>query len=155
MFGTIYVTNFDVPLAQRREMRKHCGPYMWTAQDARKREGVGFYQHSKRLEVDKHGSTFRLRLEEANDHLPVYTKLTRINGYYCDSFQNSTLKPIVARLPHGRGFLAGWTMGNGMYASLETHVWDDIADAARRAHDSAEHAARQMQEDDDVAREEE
>lgn len=31
---------------------------------------------------------------------------------------------IVIRLPRGRGFLAGWTMGSGMISEVSRHVWD-------------------------------
>lgn len=54
---------------------------------------------------------------------------------------------IIARLPHGRGYLAGFTMGEGMAASLDGHIWTDIEDAARAAYDEAESAADREAED--------
>ena len=96
--------------------------------------------------MDRTGSPIALRLEEANQHLS-YSRLSNINGYYCDmDGDGDTLQPIIARLPHGRGFLAGWTMGEGMCASLDGHIWTDEEEAARAAHDLAEHDAERSRE---------
>lgn len=88
------------------------------------------------------GAGFRLRIEDANDSLRG-SRLAQTFGYYCDSEGfGDTLQPVICRLPGGRGFLAGFTMGAGMAATLEIDtVWDDAEDAARRAHDFAERAA--------------
>ena len=144
MFHEITMIEYARPLAKRLEARKFTGPYKWRPTNA-PCEGRGFYQASSGLRMDPRGSTFDLRLEDANDHLRG-ARLAMINGYYCDDFQSDTLQPIIARLPHGRGFLAGWTMGAGMCASLETYVWESAEEAARAAHDEAERAAERERE---------
>lgn len=115
-------------------MRKCCGPYMWTPAQAGIDKGRGFYQSSNSLSCGD--STFDLRLELANDHLQG--RVSHIRGYYADSFQDQTVIPIVARLPHGRGFLAGYTYGPGMCAAIDFDIWDNIEDCARDAHRIAE-----------------
>jgi hypothetical protein len=130
------------PLRQRLESRQYAGPYYFTP--AKPGTGRGFYQASHGLACDRAGSTFRLRLELANDHLSGRIALTR--GYYCDLHQDSTLTPIIARLPHGRGFLAGWTMGAGMVASLDATIWESEREAAMAAHDMAERDAERERE---------
>lgn len=132
------VHDFKKPLRERLEQRKHTSPYYWSP--ATPGGERGFYQASRYLGMDRAGSTFELRLEDANEHLG-HSRLAQITGYYTDDDCNETLKPIVARLPHSRGFLAGWTMGAGMCASLELDVYETIEDAARVAHSVAEYAA--------------
>lgn len=133
------IHDFSKPLKKRAEERKHCGPYHWTP--AKPGGGRGFYQSSRGLYCDRTGSIFDLRLTEANEHINRASSLSRINGYYCDNFGDCTLTPIVARLPHGRGFLAGWTMGAGMCASIDLTLHDNERDAAFAAHDMAERDA--------------
>ncbi len=140
MFAQITMIDYARPLAERAKARKTCGPYTWAP--AKPGNGRGFYQSSKGLYMDRHGSSLDLRLEEANDHLRG-TRLAFTTGYYCDEFGDDTLQPIVARLPSRRGFLAGWTMGRGMCASLDSHIWETIEDAARAAHDEAAYWAEE------------
>lgn len=145
MFSDIVLIDYRRSLAARRDARKSCGPYRWTP--ARPGSGRSFYQFSKGgLRMDPAGSTFDLRLEEANDLLPSGSRLRRVNGYYCDEFQDCTIIPIVARLPRSRGFLAGWTMGAGMLASLDATIWETAEEAARAAHDEAERDAERERE---------
>jgi len=118
-------------------MRKHVGPYRWTPTQA-PTNGRGFYQSSNGLWPDLAGSTFRLRLEEANNSLPSYYREIDIDGYYTNEWQDDTLQPIMARWPRSRGFLAGWTMGEGMCASLDAMIYDSAKDAAMAAHSIAE-----------------
>jgi hypothetical protein len=136
MFNQITLLDYKRPMRERLESRKYCGPYQWHPTQPGK--GRCFYQASKGLWMDERGSSFALRIEEANDHLPGRR---HPSGYYADNFQDTTLTPIVARLPHGRGFLAGWTMGRGMVACVDADIYADIRDAALAAHSMAEHAA--------------
>lgn len=130
------IHDFSRPMPERLKSREYTGPYYWTP--TKPGTGRGFYQSSKGLYCDKAGSTFDLRLEDANDHLGS-SRLSQINGYYCDEDgDGETLQPIIARLPRKRGFLAGWTMGRGMCASLDSTIWETEEDAARAAHDLAE-----------------
>lgn len=149
MFNTIKMIDYKKPLRTRLADRKHCGPYQWTP-DSR-HEGRAFYTAMRGLEMDRHGSTFRLRLEEANEH--VIGRTARITGYYCDSDGDCTMTPIIARLPHGRGYLAGWTMGGGMLGAVERDVYDTPEDAALAAHSIAERDAEREREADDLIEE--
>ena len=153
MFTCIKMINYARPLRERLEARKHCGPYMWSP--SKPGTGRSFYQARDLACGD---STIRLRLEYANDHLKDcgYGSLSRTNGYYCDAHEPSeTLTPIIARLPHGRGYLAGWTMGPNMVACVDGRIYSDITDAARDAHHIAERDAEkereyQQSQDDDA-----
>lgn len=51
------------------------------------------------------------------------------------------LAAFVFRLPHGRGFLAGWSMGDGMAAMVSRDIIADERDAMRRAESMADAAA--------------
>ncbi len=148
MFHNIVLIDYRRPLSRRT--RKVTGPYRWNPTPAGK--GRGFYCESNvnGFECAAHGSGFRLRLEPANEHLPN-RRLPL--SYFADDGGFTRMHPIVARLPHGRGFLAGWTMGEGMCASLDGYVWPDRESAARAAHDEARNAAEaeyQANEDEDV-----
>lgn len=72
----------------------------------------------------------------------------RHQGWYCDyEMQDDTLRGFVARLPHGRGFIIGWSMGAGMYAVLDySCAYDLERDAAYAADSMAEHAAERERE---------
>lgn len=131
------VHDFTKSLKERAKARKHCGPYHWTPCEPG--GSRGFYQAQGGLYCDRSGSIFDLRLSEANGHLDRYSRLARINGYFCDDDGcGDTLQPIVARLPHGRGFLAGWTMGRGMCGAIDLAIYDEARDAAIAAHNMAE-----------------
>lgn len=49
----------------------------------------------------------------------------------------------------GRGFLAGWTMGPGMCASLDAYIYKAPEDAAHAAHSMAESDAEKNREADE------
>lgn len=139
MFNQIVMLDYQRPLKVRAAARKSVGPYSW--RPARPMTGRGFYQASRGLECDPRGSSFALRLEDANEHLPS-SRLRQINGYFCDpDGDGDTLRPIIARLPRARGFLAGWTMGEGMAAALGAEIYADPEDAARAAHAMADRDA--------------
>jgi len=59
------------------------------------------------------------------------------------------------RLPHNRGFLAGWSIGEGMISEIEYTIYDDERDAALAADSIAEEVAererefQESQEEDD------
>lgn len=142
------VHDFTVPMRKRAESRKVVGPYyMKPMQPGAPR---GFYMEGRGFAPAKHGACFDLRLEEANDHLPHSGR--RAIGYYCDESQDDTLQPIIARLPHGRGFLAGWTMGAGMISNIDPGtIYSDEESAAYAAHSMAEYDAEESR---DAARKE-
>lgn len=63
-------------------------------------------------------------------------------GWYTDEYgDGDTIRGIVMRLPHGRGFIAGWTMGQGMISTVDYDMYDDIEDAAHIADSMAENVA--------------
>lgn len=70
----------------------------------------------------------------------------RHTGWHCDSFQDSKIRGIVMRLPHNRGFLAGWSMGDGMISEIEYIIYDDEHDAAHAADNIAEAVAEKERE---------
>jgi len=139
----ITLHDFSRPLAARKAARKYCGPYTWTvpALDT-KAEGRGFY-------FDRHGgigdATFYLRIAPANDFLRG-RRIAHINGYFADEYQDSTIYPYVASLPHGRGFLAAYGEGPGMWGTVDRRIYDTAEDAAYAAHSAAEHAAEKERE---------
>lgn len=76
-------------------------------------------------------------------------------GWFCDEFQDSKMRGIVARLPHGR-FLAGWSMGEGMASEIDGQIYTDETEAGRAADSMAESAAeteREYQEEQEAERE--
>ena len=70
----------------------------------------------------------------------------RHTGWFCDDFQDSKIRGIVMRLPHGRGFLAGWSMGEGMASEIDGYIYADAIDAARAADSMAETVAENERE---------
>lgn len=139
-FTDIITHDYRKPLKERLAARKYCGPYHHAPRDTTKSNGFGFYCASEELAMDKHGSICNLRLKLANDVIS-YSSLSRISGYYIDNHQDETLKPIIAILPHGKGFLAGWTLGQGMCAELGCYIYDNEQGAAMAAHVEAEYTA--------------
>lgn len=140
-FKTIYIhTGGSLP--ERLKLRKHCGPYQWTPAEPGK--GRGFYQSSKGLSMGD--GPLDLRLKLANDCEDVGRDLSRIDGYWTNEDCDESLTPIIALLPRSRGFLAGWTMGKGMYASIGAEIYDSEREAARAAHHDAEYAAERERE---------
>jgi len=100
--------------------------------------------------MDPRGSVLNLRIEGANEH--ISGRQSRTTAYWGDDDGFTTFTPIIARLPHARGFLAGWTMGQGMAASLEPEIYETPEDAAFAAHSIAEDVAereREYREDED------
>lgn len=67
-------------------------------------------------------------------------------GWYCDNFQDNKIRGIVMRLPHDRGFLAGWSMGEKMISEIEYIIYDDESDAAYAADSIAEDVAEKGRE---------
>lgn len=65
-----------------------------------------------------------------------------------DDGASETMRGVIFRLPHGRGFLYGWTFGEGMAASIGGDIWpgDDETGAARAADQCAESAAERERE---------
>jgi hypothetical protein len=144
MFNRITLHNFTRPLHKRKESRKHVGPYIWDVPSLNsKAEGRGFYFNSRGDEMG--GSTFRLRLAPADEYMPRYSRL-RGTAYHADEYGESTILPYVAILPHGRGFLAAYGEGPGMWGSVDYGIHATAHDAALAAHDAAERCAERERE---------
>lgn len=52
-----------------------------------------------------------------------------------------TIRGIVFRLPHNRGFLAGWTLGAQMSSEVEYYIYEDEISAAHGADKCAQYVA--------------
>lgn len=119
----------DLPIGfhamrRKRELRKTCGGY-YSVPAPNSNRGWGFYDDG-----GGSGSPFRLRIERADC------------GFSIDEYGYEHMYPIIARLPHGRGFLVGWTMGNGMAACLDADIFADEDNAWRAARRRCEDAAQ-------------
>jgi hypothetical protein len=140
--GTHIIHNLTRPLSKRLESRKHSGPYYGKPAYAGIDKYRSFYL----------GSDFmpELRWEWADE-------VVRLNhtGWYCDNYQDETIRGIVLRLPHNRGFLAGWSMGEGMMSEIELDIYPDQESAAYAADSSAEYAAERQREHEEANQEEE
>jgi hypothetical protein len=75
-------------------------------------------------------------------------------GWFTNDFCDDKIRGIVMRLPHGRGFLPGWSMGEHMASSLEYDVYDDEVECAYAADQLAEYAAEAQREYEEADREE-
>lgn len=120
-------------LDARRPGRSFCGDYYHAPTPGAK--GRGFYLGSDAL---------GLRWQWADE-----TEGARIGhtGWFCDDSQSQTIRGIVMRLPKGRGFLAGWSMGEEMASSVDySPIFDNAADAAACADSMAESAAESERE---------
>ena len=97
--------------------------------------GKGFY-----LEA---GRTFGLRsrwCDEVASHRIDHT------GWYCDDWQGGKIRGFVAKLPQSRGFLIGWSMGEGMASEIGGQVFYDEMQAAYAADSWAETIAEDYRE---------
>lgn len=69
---------------------------------------------------------------------------TRIDhtGWFTDEDgTGDKIRGVVFRLPRGRGFLAGWSMGHGMASEIDGTVYAEEAEAAYAADSEAEAVA--------------
>lgn len=119
----------DLPLGvwdlkNRHESRKVCGPY-YHAPKPDNSAGWGFYYGD--------ASQFSLRIEETGDEF-TYNEF------------GDTLGGIVARLSHGRGFLAGYTMGRHMASGFDPQIHEDEDEARAAAKECARVAAERQAE---------
>lgn len=134
------VMDYSLPRAKRTKWLLDIAPV--TRKQTRT---VGGYMSGSCLRGDTatvDGPAISLRIQDANKHLPSRTTLGRTRGYFTDDNMDDTLSPVVALLPHARGFLAGHTMGSGMWTVLDTsHIYSIARDAACAAHSFAEHEA--------------
>jgi len=124
------------PFKKRIERMKNSGVgAYYHAPTPNQHKGVGFY-----LDSDGMPGLRWKWCDEVED--------VRINhtGWFCDEYQDGKLRGIVMRLPKGKGFLAGWSMGEGMSSSVDCDIIDNEIDAARTADSLAENAAERERE---------
>jgi hypothetical protein len=77
-------------------------------------------------------------------------------GWFCDEDGwGDKIRGIVGRLPKGRGFVAGWTMGEGMASGMDCTVYAEEREAANAADSMAERIAEREREYQEKARGEE
>lgn len=63
-------------------------------------------------------------------------------GWFTDpDGTGDTIRGIVFRLPHNRGFIPGWTMGDSMASAIEYDIYEDEVLCARVADQMAENIA--------------
>lgn len=128
------------PLSKRLERAKNpvTGPRYHSPRPVERRQdaGQGFY-----LE-DAHGS-FALRWKWCDEVGGIRIRHT---GWFCDDFQDEKIRGLVFRLPKGRGFLAGWSMGEGMASEVAGDIHATEEEAAFTADSMAESAAEDERE---------
>lgn len=131
---------WDLPKGSKQKRLKDrknrfSGPYYGAPKP--NSNGISFYLNSDGMPS--------LRWQWADE----IAKSIRHTGWYTDEHGDGDLiRGIVFRLPRGRGFLAGWSMGEGMITSVEYHVYsvDDEVGAAIAADDLAGYAAERERE---------
>ncbi len=123
---------------------------------------TGPYYHAPRP-LDRENQTLFFYLD--SDFMPslrwqycddVARSISHSGWFTDDDGAGDTIRGIVARLPHGRGFIAGWTMGEGMASVLDYkdvfHADDEIGAALcadSMAENAAEHEREYQEELDD------
>lgn len=95
---------------------------------------TGPYYHSPK--PDSKGRVFYLD----SDGMPGLRYDLTGDSFTYNEFGDS-IEGIVFRLPKGRGFLAGWTMGRQMASEVSGEIYADESDARRAARDEAERQA--------------
>ena len=96
--------------------------------------------------LDAHGTDgdFQpgLRWDWADDVVSLGHK-----GWYMDTHEDETYRGMVFRLNHDRGFIIGYSMGDGMYSVVDYgHIYDDKDRAAYAADDLARYDAEKARE---------
>jgi hypothetical protein len=69
-------------------------------------------------------------------------------GNVCDAYSTQFLRGIIVKLPKHRGYLAGWSMGEGMISAVQKKVLATVTDAIRVADNLAVREAEIMLQDD-------
>ena len=118
-----------------------CGPCCHAPKPGSK--GQGFYLGSCKWGVTVGDGGFSLRARWADE---VEDSTIDHKGWYCDDFQSDTIRGLVFRLPRGRGFLAGWSMGANMCGSVGCDTYETEIEAARAANAEADAEAENERE---------
>lgn len=76
-------------------------------------------------------------------------------GWFTDHYGDSDkARGLVVNLGRGRGYLAAWSLGDGMAGEVCRQVYADAVDAARAADSMAEEAAEMMQDEGEQGQDE-
>lgn len=118
-----------------RYKRPVCGPYTHAPRPEHAGKGSGFY-------LGDDSAPFRLRWQYCDE----VAKSIRHTGWFADDYQDDKFRGLVFTLPKGRGFLAGWTMGEGMSSFVECDIYETAREAAYAADSLAEDAAEDERE---------
>lgn len=121
----ITLIDYSKTPAQRLQDRRFTGPYHFIVGD---QVSLGFH-------LDDNGNMGRgsaadLRLVPASEYYPAMTTYAIDDG-------STEIQPMVALLPHGRGYLAAWSMGTNMAGGMEPEIYETAYDAASAAQDLA------------------
>lgn len=112
---------------------------------------TGDYYHAPRP-VDRRGAGQGFYLDSDGMHALRWKWADEVidlghTGWWSDEYGDSEkIRGLVFRLPSGRGFLAGWSMGKGMASSLDYDIYSDEESAAYAADSMAEDVAEQQRE---------
>ena len=120
----------------KKRIERHVSPCTgdyYHAPKPNNKTGIGFYLESDGMP--------RLRWKRADEVVSL-----KHTGWYCDDYQDQTIFGIVLILPNKRGFLAGWSMGEGMASNVDLDVYADIESAAYAADSIAEYVAESERE---------
>lgn len=130
------------PLATRlmeykQRKPKTCGPYM--AAPPVNAKGAFFYLESDFMPG--------LRWQWCDEVGDGFGPVIKHQGWFCDDFGDQVIRGLIMRLPGERGFLAGWSMGEGMASELDTgSIYADEISAAYAADSIAEYIAERERE---------
>lgn len=108
----------------------------------------GYYQNSPCMAGEGEIGFYWGEGGEESGRLWTLRAKTMRMGWYCNNFQDESITGFAFRLPRGRGFLAGWMMGDQMCASVSRRIYDDENGALQAGHRMAELAAERMREED-------
>jgi hypothetical protein len=134
-------------LAEYKQTHGHktCGPYYRNEPAMAGRDGLSFYLESDFMPDLRWEWCDEVDGVRGIDH----------TGWFTNEFCDDKIRGLVFRLPHGRGFLAGWSMGEHMASGLEYSVYDDAVDAAHAADSIAENMAERQREYEESQKEDE
>ena len=126
--NTSHMVVTPLPVRQWAKTRKYCGSYV---REAFASDEVMSCYHESNFEPS-------LRAIPCHEISGGFGPIIKHTGWYYDGFHDETIYGLVYRLPSGRGFLAGATLGKNMATVIERHVITDEIEAASTADRIAE-----------------
>lgn len=145
IFNKIAFIDFSLPVVERARKRRFCGPRRFTPATAGR--PLSFYMRDDHaMAMERFGCAISLRLYKANAFLKTHDKRLR-NKYPCDFYGDLFAEPIIAMLPRGNGYLAGWSLGGNMVSQLDRTIYDTAEEAAAAAHEEASYCAQREREE--------